>query len=789
MVFKSSYSSYSMSSSGLGGGLSGGGLGGLSGGSHGGLSRGGLGGGYSGGLGSLSAGVSSAGRSLSAGGGLTTSSRFGDVFSGSKWDADFDMGSSKLSRSISMDRDINAGVKDPIYIGNREEVILGYAKIRTPEVGFEGRTPHVHLRRGTSPSPARVPRPYYEEDDYSINGVDDYHVPRTRARVPQYKAHSLADLDDYDEMPRVRLASSSHLYRSTGRLDRVGRRGSVEDLEASLDGRRRSRTPLRSSSFSTSHILPHGQVDQGAIEREVRARRSASMCRLDDEDDPEYFPIRARSSTLNFPRRSISRSRSVGPRDLSGGHHDSFIYSTADSWQPSDIHMMVLPSGKKAVTHTRLSYGGRGRDGRIDLDALAFRTRHLQSTMHSLENFVRRNRSLFPEETMIEQSLSLYRLPEAQLRKIGAGPDAEIYGCKVREKLIVPHGTDVMAILMKHYGAKRDFEVEYRDPDHLRRHIKTVHALDESQMRQNFRRQVEEEFERKRPRHRRDDTREEYERKLSYLTNEYIKSVYANSGLDYDSLYSRRSSVDRTSSADRDLPTSGKPSSRKKRKSYDTSPQFTAKLRPKRCAEGQNVRFNCSVSGMPPPEISWYKGNRKVGSGYGGGRFITTVSILWYWKQQITIKYLNFLSFLPFSSQNEYGLCSLEISKVRKEDAGTILVKAINSEGEVSCSALLEVVGKCPLTSPPCPHDNLRIKLQCVLIPKLPPIVEEKVICCCGYLRHAINMVNCSAYGLYSKMFTIMLGFAAPSQILNMEPLPPFTSVSAAVSLQMPPWD
>lgn len=44
--------------------------------------------------------------------------------------------------------------------------------------------------------------------------------------------------------------------------------------------------------------------------------------------------------------------------------------------------------------------------------------------------------------------------------------------------------------------------------------------------------------------------------------------------------------------------------------------------------------------------------------------------------------------------QNNHGLLSLDISKVRDEDAGTYTVTAVNSEGEVACTATLEVEGK-----------------------------------------------------------------------------------------------
>ncbi len=38
---------------------------------------------------------------------------------------------------------------------------------------------------------------------------------------------------------------------------------------------------------------------------------------------------------------------------------------------------------------------------------------------------------------------------------------------------------------------------------------------------------------------------------------------------------------------------------------------------------GQSVRFNCSVSGLPEPEITWYKGNQALQQ---GGRITKTVS-------------------------------------------------------------------------------------------------------------------------------------------------------------------
>ncbi|XP_013419371.1 titin homolog isoform X2 [Lingula anatina] len=101
------------------------------------------------------------------------------------------------------------------------------------------------------------------------------------------------------------------------------------------------------------------------------------------------------------------------------------------------------------------------------------------------------------------------------------------------------------------------------------------------------------------------------------------------------------------------------PSARKYK--LDKAPEFTVKLRSKMVDRGMDVKLSCSVAGVPPPEAVWHKDGRKVKE-----------------DERHVIK-------------NNYGLLSLEIAKATLEDAGTYTVSAMNSEGEVSCNATLDV--------------------------------------------------------------------------------------------------
>ncbi|KAK3083179.1 hypothetical protein FSP39_015849 [Pinctada imbricata] len=92
-------------------------------------------------------------------------------------------------------------------------------------------------------------------------------------------------------------------------------------------------------------------------------------------------------------------------------------------------------------------------------------------------------------------------------------------------------------------------------------------------------------------------------------------------------------------------------------------PNFTAKLRDKTVPEGSHVRFMCSVTGIPPPRITWFHDRKDITK--ESNYFIT----------------------------NQHGLLSLEIYSVSEVHSGKYTCRAVNSEGEVTCEAYLHVLG------------------------------------------------------------------------------------------------
>lgn len=91
-------------------------------------------------------------------------------------------------------------------------------------------------------------------------------------------------------------------------------------------------------------------------------------------------------------------------------------------------------------------------------------------------------------------------------------------------------------------------------------------------------------------------------------------------------------------------------------------PRFTTQIESVQCAEGGEAKFQFKVSGMPPPEVQWFKGSYKIQS-----------------NNNITIVY------------NSDGSGFMKMTGLHQQDSGLYTCKASNSFGEASSSAELIV--------------------------------------------------------------------------------------------------
>jgi len=69
-----------------------------------------------------------------------------------------------------------------------------------------------------------------------------------------------------------------------------------------------------------------------------------------------------------------------------------------------------------------------------------------------------------------------------------------VYGVKIREKLVVPYGTEVIDILRKHYSRHRDVEIEYDDLEHIRHLAASAEHTPHRSTTDSIRRVVETEY-------------------------------------------------------------------------------------------------------------------------------------------------------------------------------------------------------------------------------------------------------------------------------------------------------
>ena len=464
-----------------------------------------------------------------------------------------------------------------------------------------------------------------ENDMLGSNGYMN-RVPRVETTTSYNVTDSQYDDDDasYELRKQLRAIRSQQI--------KTGNQPHFDSQDAINRARSPSVGPPRPGGFQRSRANSMGQALRGssvsrAMSRErqlstaettATLRRSRASSVVSSRSDlrtysvPSTNGINGHATTtpdVNQPEPTLFGQRLPNGSNISVDIDDShisngqditaFVLKPGEKFLPTDVSVKVLPSGKKAVTYTRFSQKGTGdqRNANAEIEKIVQKTKHLQDTMKTLEDFVKRNRSLFPEDIIIYQKIMFYLLSEEELIKMGERPDAEVYGVKICEKLVAPIGSDVASILKRYYSKYKEVDVEYQEKDKIKRQL-------ELEMRQGQTSKTTTTIE--------EETELESRRK-----SRAQPAVY-----DWSPMAQRYPTSDKTLYIDEVELFKESSRSHKKPEDIPALPIFTSRLRPQRVTVGHSVRFTCSVSGIPDPEVTWYRGNRELDD---SGRFIATV--------------------------------------------------------------------------------------------------------------------------------------------------------------------
>jgi len=185
--------------------------------------------------------------------------------------------------------------------------------------------------------------------------------------------------------------------------------------------------------------------------------------------------------------------------------------------------------------------------------------------MHTLEEFVKRNRNLFPEDIIIYQHIIFYLLDSDELKRLGEyNTSSEVYGVKIRERLVAPFGSDVANVLKKYYSKHNIVEVEYMEREEIQRRLKEeMHQPEPVNVPRDL----------------------QLKDKEHYMNTIHTKSDPITSDNEFNAVSDKKF---------------GKHTLKK------SAPHFIQWLHPNSVRIGDCCRFTCTVTGEPEPTVIWY---------------------------------------------------------------------------------------------------------------------------------------------------------------------------------------
>ena len=243
-------------------------------------------------------------------------------------------------------------------------------------------------------------------------------VQRIRAPVSTvsvYRADRASSVSRIDGIGSGAASGSSYLrvQRPPSRASSVSRAGSVS----------------RVSSIGDSYVVEPSSLGKAVLVTQpvsavITPSRASSRARSLTRGDDGHLV----SSTLSsgaVARRPVkiffANGAGVSANALPRRDQLREVSLPADAFGPrSHVRVITLPSGAKATAYEEEHQYGQGDHSlaNVAIDDLIARTSHLQDSMMTLEHFVRRNRQLFPEDTVVYQKVTFFELTEEQLREV-----------------------------------------------------------------------------------------------------------------------------------------------------------------------------------------------------------------------------------------------------------------------------------------------------------------------------------------------------------------------------------
>lgn len=276
-----------------------------------------------------------------------------------------------------------------------------------------------YTTRGRGPSPAPLTSPTSARALVIGSGSAVQHIRSPISSVSLYTT-STSRADRATSVSRMDASSAYGLPRTSRASSRASSLTRAGSVSRSND--------IYTVESSTGALSKAVLVTQPLVTGHTPAPRSRSASRTRGGSEVRSLGVGAGGRVVHRPVKIFFAGSGQGANGLP--HRDDLreIYLPAD-YNPgqlndgtprSHVRVVTLPSGAQATAYEEEMQYGQGDHMAANqiIEDLVRRTAHLQDSMMTLEQFVKRNRQLFPEDTVVYQKITIYELTEDELRQV-----------------------------------------------------------------------------------------------------------------------------------------------------------------------------------------------------------------------------------------------------------------------------------------------------------------------------------------------------------------------------------